>query len=81
MLEKVDVPITKEILRFLGFSPVTLVTTVGRDGSTNNQFYNNWVLLTQRAEWFLNSEVDIFLWNARVSMSSLRLRHRAQTIS
>lgn len=35
MCDKINGHVAKDVLRFLGFSPVTLITTVGRDGSVN----------------------------------------------
>jgi flavin reductase (DIM6/NTAB) family NADH-FMN oxidoreductase RutF len=42
MSDKVSLPIENDILRLLGFSPVTLITTVGKDGSVNAAPYG-WI--------------------------------------
>jgi len=42
MSDKVSLPIENDILRLLGFSPVTLITTVGKDGSVNAASYG-WI--------------------------------------
>ena len=40
MTNIVSLPIDDDTLRLLGFSPVTLITTVGRDGSTNTSAHS-----------------------------------------
>jgi len=42
MSDKASLPIDNNILQLLGFSPVTLITTVGKDGSMNAAPYG-WV--------------------------------------
>jgi flavin reductase (DIM6/NTAB) family NADH-FMN oxidoreductase RutF len=42
MSDKVSLPIENDILRLLGFSPVTLIITVGKDGSVNAAPYG-WI--------------------------------------
>jgi flavin reductase (DIM6/NTAB) family NADH-FMN oxidoreductase RutF len=42
MSDKVSLPIENDILRLLGFSPATLITTVGKDGSVNAAPYG-WI--------------------------------------
>ena len=42
MSDKVSLPIENDILRLLGFSRVTLITTVGKDGSVNAAPYG-WI--------------------------------------
>jgi len=35
MNDKLNLPIDANVLRLLGFNPVSLITTIGRDGSVN----------------------------------------------
>lgn len=42
MSDKVSLPIENDVLRLLGFSPVTLITTLGKDGSINAAPYG-WI--------------------------------------
>jgi len=42
MSDKASLPIENDVLRLLGFSPVTLITTVGKDGSINAAPYG-WI--------------------------------------